>query len=110
MEVILTNQVDALFGTLDDTGYLLRRSAKGRIFSMRNPKVQPPPDGQWRFICRCAQLARTHLYLDDIRVTAGELDDALEEATNGELQSPWAPRDAIVNAEQVLKLRKELGL
>lgn len=91
-----------------DLGYYLRKKGK-RVFSQRSAHGAPP-DGHWRFIVLCAEMAQNKLYISNIEVTAGELDDALEEATNGRLQSPWAPRDAVVNASQVLQLKSELGL
>ena len=110
MEIILSKQCLALVGMLErGLGYYIRSTKTGRFFGQRS-RHSVPPDGHWRFIVLCAEMARNRLYITDIEVTAGELDDALEEATNGQLQSPWAPRDAVVNAKRVLDLKKELGL
>ena len=110
MEVILSKQCVSLVGTLErGLGYHLEHRKNG-FFAKRDQRGTVPPDGHWRFIILCAELAQNRLYITDIRVTAGELDDALEEATNGRLQSPWAPRDAVVNADHVLTLKRELGL
>lgn len=99
----------ALAGMLNpELGYFITQRPEG-FFSQRS-KHGAPPDGHWRFIVLCAELAQNGLYISDIEVTAGELDDALEEATNGRLQSPWAPRDAVCNAAKVLQLKSELGL
>lgn len=109
MEVILTQRCKSLTGTVGSRfGYFIVRRGD-RFFSQRS-RHSVPPDGHWRFIVTCAELSKLNLHIADIKVTAGELDDALEEATNGQLQSPWAPRDAVVNAAQVLKLKQELGL
>lgn len=109
MEIILQNGCKALTGRLDSyTRYSIQQQGN-RFFAKRNSKGLVPPDGHWRFICICAEQAGG-IHIANINVTAGELDDALEEATNGRLQSPWAPRDAVVNADKVLQLKHELGL
>ena len=110
MEIILSPRCKSFTGTISRYhGYAIRRSGN-RFFSYRTPGKHAKPDGHWQFIVSCAELAKLNLHIADIKVTAGELDDALEEATNGQLQSPWAPRDAVVNAKRVLDLKKELGL
>ena len=110
MKIILSEMTASLVGTLErGLGYHIEHRKNG-FFSKRNQKSFVPPDGHWRFIVLCAELAQNKLYITDIEVTAGELDDALEEATYGRLQSPWAPRDAVVNAAKVLHLKSELGL
>ena len=109
MKIILSEQTLSLTGMLKpELGYFIAQRPEG-FFSQRS-KYGAPPDGHWRFIVLCAELAQNKLHISDIEVTAGELDDALEEATNGRLQSPWAPRDAVVNAAKVLHLKSELGL
>ena len=109
MKVILSKQTLSLVGMLrPELGYYLRR--KGETFFAQRSAHGAPPDGHWRFIVLCAELAQNKLYITDIEVTVGELDDALEEATGGRLQSPWAPRDAVVNAAKVLHLKSEFGL
>ena len=109
MKVILSNMCTSLVGMLDpELGYHLEHRKNG-FFAVRN-NTPAPPDGHWRFIVLCAELAQNGLYISDIEVTVGELDEALEEATNGRLQSPWAPSDAVCNAAKVLQLKSELGL
>ena len=110
MKVILSNMCASLVGTLErGLGYHLEHRKNG-FFAKRDQRGSVPPDGHWRFIVLCAELAQNHLYISDIEVTVGELDEALEEATNGRLQSPWAPSDAVCNAAKVLQLKSELGL
>ena len=114
MENILTKACEALTGMLDrDYGYYIRRAphkdGKVRFFGQRS-KWSVPPDGHLRFILKCAELAQMKMHIVDIQVSVGELDEALEEATEGMVQTPWAPSDAIVNAEQVLKLKQEYKL
>ena len=109
MKVILSNMCTSLVGMLDpELGYHLEHRKNG-FFAVRN-NTPAPPDGHWRFIVLCAELAQNGLYISNIEVTVGELDEALEEATNGRLQSPWAPSDAVCNAAKVLQLKSELGL
>jgi len=109
MRVILSNMCLNLAGLLEPAlGYFLVK--RGDNFYSIRSKWGAPPDGHWRFIVLCAELAQNHLYISDIEVTVGELDEALEEATNGRLQSPWAPSDAVCNAAKVLQLKSELGL
>ena len=84
MEVILSKQCLSLTGMLErGTGYFLqaRRNKKGhvRFFSQRS-KYLVPPDGHWRFIVLCAELAQNKLHITDIRVRWDELQSALYEA------------------------------
>ena len=79
MEIILSKQCESLTGAIStDLGYFLV-NRKGRFFSQRS-RHSVPPDGHWRFILTCANLAQPRLYLTDIRVPAWELADALHEA------------------------------
>ena len=79
MEVILSKQCESLTGLLNrDLGYFIQRRGK-RFFSQRS-KYSVPPDGHWRFIVLCAQLAQNKLHIADIRVKREELHDALREA------------------------------
>ena len=79
MEVILSKQCESLTGLLNrDLGYFIQRRGK-RFFSQRS-KYSVPPDGHWRFIVLCAQLAQNKLHIADIRVKREELHDALWEA------------------------------
>ena len=110
MQLILSKQCESLTGSLGSGyGYAVQKQ-KGGYYAKRNSKGIVPPDGHLRFILKCAELARMKLHIVDIQVSVGELDEALEEATEGMVQTPWAPSDAIVNAEQVLKLKQEYKL
>lgn len=110
MEIILSRNCESFTGSLGSGfGYHIQRRKNG-FFVKRNSKGDVPHDGHWRFIVACAELAKIGLHIRDIKVKAGELDDALAQATNGEKSSPWCPRTAIVNAEQVLQLKEDLGL
>ncbi len=60
-------------------GYHLQRRKNG-FFAKRNSKGFVPPDGHWRFIVLCAELAHNGLYITDIQVDWAELTIALTEA------------------------------
>ena len=109
MEIILTRHCESLTGSVGrGFGYHIQRRKNG-FFGKRNSKGDVPHNGHWRFIVACAQLAKIGLHIRDIKVEAGELEDALAQATNGEMFTPWCP-GTIVNAEKVLQLKEELGL
>ena len=61
------------------TGYHLEHRKNG-FFAKRNTKGSVPPDGHWRFIVLCAELAQNRLYITDIRVSREEIKRALYEA------------------------------
>ena len=80
MEVFLANTCESLTGSLGrDFGYYIRSTKKGRYFGQRS-KHSVPPDGHWRFIVACAELAQNGLHIADIRVSHQELSEALSEA------------------------------
>ena len=80
MEIFLSSTCKSLTGTLGrGFGYYIRSTKKGRFFGQRS-KHSVPPDGHWRFILTCAELAQAKLHIADIRVEWGELYSALYEA------------------------------
>ena len=80
MQVFLSNNCISLTGMLRaDLGYYLRPTKKGNFFAQRS-KHHVPPDGHWRFIVLCAELAQNGLHISDIRVKPDELIQALQEA------------------------------
>ena len=80
MEIFLSKQCESLTGSLGrGFGYYIRSTKKGRYFGQRS-KHSVPPDGHWRFIVTCAQLAQNKLHIADVHVSANELREALEEA------------------------------
>ena len=112
MEVILSKQCLALTGMLErGTGYFLqaRRNKKGhvRFFSQRS-KYVVPPDGHWRFIVLCAELAQNKLHITDIRVKREELKQALYEAHG--FVAMQHLRLEIYDARDVLNLKTTFGL
>ena len=60
-------------------GYHLERRKNG-FFSKRNQRGFVPPDGHWRFIVLCAEMAQNKLYITDIKVDWAELSLALRKA------------------------------
>ena len=82
MEIFLSEQCESLTGSLGrGFGYYIHRR-KNRFFSVRNTKGAVPPDGHWRFILTCAQLAKNKLHIADIQIDWWELQTALYDATH----------------------------
>ena len=79
MEIILSERCKSLTGNLGSGfGYFIVMR-KGRFYSVRS-KHSVPPDGHWRFILACAQLAQNGLHIADIKVSREEVKNALYEA------------------------------
>ena len=80
MELILSKHCESLTGSLGrQFGYHIKHRKNG-FFAERNPNSEVPPDGHWKMICACANLAEMKLHVTDIKVTAEEVADALKEA------------------------------
>ena len=80
MKIILSQQCESLTGMLDSSlGYHIEHRKNG-FFSKRNQRGYAPPDGHWRFIVLCAELAQSNLHIPDVRVSREELKSALSEA------------------------------
>ena len=80
MEIILSNHVKSLTGSLGrGLGYHIKRRKHG-FFGERNSNGSIPPDGHWRFIVACAELAQMSLHISDIQLSRTELESALKEA------------------------------
>lgn len=107
MEIILSNQCKSLTGSLGSGfGYHIQRRKNG-FFAKRNSKGDVPRDGHWRFIATCACLAQNGLHIADIRVSAEELRQALNEANRrygDELVK--AEPSLIYNASDVLRFKE----
>ena len=79
MEIILSKQCESLTGSLGrGFGYFIVRRGK-RFFSQRS-RHSVPPEGHWRFILTCAELAQNKLHIADIKIDWLELKTALYEA------------------------------
>ena len=77
MKLILTNNCLSLTGSLNKSyGYAVQRRKSG-FYGVRNTRGYVPPDGHWRFIVKCAELAQSKVYVADIELHWMELSDAL---------------------------------
>ena len=107
MKVILSNMCLSLVGMLNpELGYHLEHRKNG-FFAVRN-NTPAPPDGHWRFIVLCAELAQNKLYVTDIRLLAEELEEALQEA--GHYVASQNLRKTVYDARDVLNLKTTFGL
>ena len=80
MELILSKHCEDISGSLGrQFGYHISHRKNG-FFVIRNAKSKVPPDGHWKMICACANLAEMKLHVTDIKVSADEVADALSEA------------------------------
>ena len=89
-------------------GYHLEHRKKG-FFSKRNQRGSVPPDGHWRFIVLCAELAQNGLHISDIEVSHIELSDALREAHHF-VANQQVYRNAINKAQLTYNARDVLNL
>ena len=113
MNIILSKQCESLTGTLGrGYGYCIesRRTKKGTLYhyAKRNSKGPVPPDGHWRFIVLCAQLAQNRLHIADIRVKREELQAALSEANH--FVASQNLRKDIYNAADIINLKTLFNL
>ena len=108
MQIILSEQCDSLTGTLKrGLGYAIRKK-NGGFYSVRCSNQRVPPDGHWRFIVLCAQLAQNKLHIADIRVKREELKQALYEA--GCFIAMQNLRKDNYNARDILNLKTTFSL
>ena len=114
MEIILSKQCESLTGSLGQGfGYFIV-NRKGRFYAVRS-KHSVPPDGHWRFIVACAQLAQNKLHIADIKVDWFEILTALWEAKHF-VASEQVERNKIrigkinYDARDVLNLKTTFGL
>ena len=118
MEIILTKNCMSLTGSIGrGFGYFIQaRRGKGsnkRFFSQRS-KHGAPPDGHWKMICACANLAEMKLHIADIKVEQQELIEALREAGVDDhralLSHHWDNIPSTFNASDILKLKNNFNL
>ena len=108
MKVILSTMCTSLVGMLErGLGYHLEHRKNG-FFSKRNQRGSVPPDGHWRFIVLCAELAQNGLYISDICVPRKELKAALREAHHFVAASHLKLSE--YSARDVLNLKTTFGL
>jgi hypothetical protein len=115
MKVILSNMCTALVGMLKpELGYYLRK--RGKTFFSQRSAHSAPPDGHWRFIVLCAELAQNGLHISDIQVSQDEVRKALLEAglalgVNPPSLSSLCSRDVrreVLSAADVMSIRSNI--
>ena len=115
MRLFLTKQCESLTGSLGGGyGYAVQKRKSG-FYGVRNTRGYVPPDGHWRFIVACAQLATTKLHVADIEVHWMELSDALYEAghfiANRQVRKNGVEAIKVTyNARDILNLKTTFGL
>ena len=113
MEIILSKQCESLTGSLGKGfGYFIqrRRGQDGKyhffFFFSKHPPI--PINGHLWFIFTCAEMAKGHLHIADIRVKKEELYDALTEANH------WIAarslRLPLYNARDIINLKITFSL
>lgn len=108
MKLILTNNCLSLTGSLNKSyGYAVQKRKSG-FYGVRNTRGYVPPDGHWRFIVKCAELAQSKVYVADIEVTRSELRDALYEAHHFIAARHVGPLN--YNAADILELKTRFEL
>jgi len=107
MEIILSSNCESFTGSLGrGFGYFIVRRKNG-FFSVRS-RHSVPPDGHWRFIVSCAEIAKIGLHISDIKVSRDEVKKALKEARHFiALQNL---RKDSYNARDILNLKITFGL
>ena len=115
MEIFLSKQCESLTGSLGrGFGYYIRSTKTGRFFGQRS-KHSVPPDGHWRFIVACAELAQNKLHIADIKVDWFEILTALWEAKHF-VASEQVERNKIrigkinYSARDIINLKTTFGL
>ena len=97
----------ALVGMLKpELGYFIVQ--RGDNFYSVRSKHGVPPDGHWRFIVLCAELAQNGLHISDICVPRKELKAALREAHHFVAASHLKLSE--YSARDVLNLKTTFGL
>ena len=107
MEIILSSNCESFTGSLGrGFGYFIVRRKNG-FFSVRS-RHSVPPDGHWRFIVACAEIARMGLHLSDIKASRVEVSDALKEARH--FIAATHLNLANYHARDILNLKTTFGL
>ena len=115
MQIILSTRCRSLTGTISGKyGYAVQKRKSG-FYGVRYSRGYVPPDGHWRFILNCAQLAHNGLYVARIELHWTELYDALYEAYYFVAADHvgWNGRNAVkltYNAQDIINLKHTFGL
>ena len=113
MKVILKENVEGLSGQLGrGFGYNIQQRKNG-FFAKRNPRGIVPPDGHWMFILSCARIAKSKLHIEDVCLSATELQEALYEArcfvAAEHVRRTWDHK-TFYNADDIINLQITFGL
>ncbi len=114
MEIKLSPTCETLTGSLGrGFGYFIVRRKNG-FFGVRS-RHNVPPDGHWRFILACAELAKNKLHISDIEIDWIELSAALYEAgqfiaARHVREKGLAGNKLAYNAEDVINLKITFSL
>ena len=115
MKIILSRQCASFTGSVGQGyGYAVRKH-RGGFYAFRNSRGSVPPDGHWRFIVACAELAQMKMHIVEIEVNWMELQTALYEAHFWQA-SEHVGRNycnkakATYNARDILNLKTLFGL
>ena len=114
MKVLLSEQCESLTGKLDcKSGYYLQH--KGTCYFSQRSRYRVPPDGHWRFIKTCANLAQNKLHITDIQIHWSELSDALYKAGHSDAfrhvtNNGLADVKITYNARDIINLQNTFGL
>ena len=115
MKIILTKNCQSLTGSLGrGFGYHIKHRKNG-FFVERNSNGNVPPEGHWKMICACANLAEMKLHIVDIEIHWDELYDALYEAYHFTAADHvgWNGREAVkltYNARDIINLKHTFDL
>ena len=115
MKIILTEQCESLTGSVGrGFGYHIQKRKNG-FFAKRDSKGIVPPDGHWRFIVLCAELAQNGLHITDVKVGWMEVQSALYEArhftASEQVRRNYADKSkATYDARDILNLKITFGL
>ena len=95
-------------------GYHLVQRKNG-FFARRDSKGPVPPDGHWRFIVLCAELAQNGLHIRDVKVGWMEVQSALYEArhftASEHVRRNYTDKNkATYNASDIINLKTTFGL
>ena len=116
MEIFLNKHITSFTGSIGrGFGYSIRRTKTGRFISTRNAKGHVPPDGHWRFIVACAELAINGLHIADVKVHWMELQTALYDArqyqASEHVRRNYADKAKTnYNARDIINLKITFGL
>ena len=115
MKIILAPNCKSITGSLGQGfGYHIEHRKNG-FFAIRNAKGAIPPDGHWRFIIACAEIAKMKLHFKDIEISWNELMVALGgvhhfAAARMVHDNYYSGKKTTYNAADVINLKTTFGI